>query len=146
VKEFYFVAKATGHDHPKDPIDSGVRGWKYTFLLVGSNPDTFEVFDSRAGDFFDAHPADELADTVRVTFRYSHLSDPGGASILANLPGYLNREYLYSVIGRDLSILDEFEQVMNYLGGAQTINSYNTAEYGRWTEAGDQRFYLKLVD
>jgi hypothetical protein len=146
VKEFYFVIKATGHDHPMDPQDSGVKSWKYTFLRAGSNPAVFEVFNSRAGDFVDGFTVNELADTAQVTFRYSLAGDPGGASILANLPAYLNKEYVYSVTGRDLSILDTFDQKMYYLGEPMTLNSYNTAEYGRWTEEGLKSFYLKLIN
>ncbi len=145
VKEFYFVIKATGHDHPWEAT-SGVKSWKYTFLLAGSNPDTFAMLGSRAGAFIDGYTVNELADTAMVTFRYSITNDPGGADVLANLPDYLNKEYIYSVTGRDLSILDRFDQKMYYLGAPQLMNSFNTAAYGRWTEKREQRFFLKLVD
>jgi len=145
VRKFYFVVKATGHDDPRE-ANFGVKSWKYSFLLAGSNPDTFAVLGSRAGDFVDGYTVDELADTAMVTFRYSFTGDPGGANVRANLPDYLNKEYIYSVTGRDLSMLDRFDQRMYILGASWLMNSFNTAAYGRWTERREQRFFLKLVD
>jgi len=146
VKTFYFVVHATGHDHPKEMSGSGVKGWKYSFKEVGSNPPVFEDFSSRAGDFVDGSTVNVLSDTVSVTFRHSLVGDPGGADLLANLPPYLNKEYEYAVMGRDASILERFDQKMYYEGGIRTVNSYNTAEFGRWTAERQRRFFLKFVN
>ena len=144
VKRFYFVARATGHDHPMDPPE-GIQSWLYRFLRVGSNPPVYESFRSRAGQFVDTDTANLLSDTVSVEFRYSDSADPGGASILANLPDYLNRDYEYSVVGRDLSVVDRFNQYMWVDGGQIQLNSYFAAPYARWTSEGLRRFHLKLV-
>jgi hypothetical protein len=143
VKKFYFVVHATGHDHPKEPVGSGVKSWKYTFLQVGSNPPVFEDFGSRAGDFVDAIVLDVLSDTASVTFRYSLTDDPGGA-IALNDADFLDKEYESSITGRDLSILDRFDQYMFLSGGLLLVGSYNTADVGRQTDEGRQRFYLRL--
>jgi hypothetical protein len=143
IKTFYFVVSAGGHDHPDELAGSGVKSWRYTFREIGSNPPVFHVF-ARAGLFVDGLTVNELSDTAWVTFRYDPSVDPGGASILNNLPRYLDQEHEYAIIGRDLSILDEFTQRVHYGGGMQTLDSYNTAEYGRWTAEGRVRFFLKL--
>ena len=147
VKEFYFVVKATGHDHPWENLDSGVKSWRYTFERVGSIPPIFEVFARSSGesmDFVSGLVLDELSDTARVTFRYHLVNDPGGTSILNNLPDFLDRDYEYAVMGRDLSLADTFDQYVYFLGGKQLINSFNSGEFGRWTQEGRQRFFLQL--
>lgn len=143
IKTFYFVVGAAGHDHAKEAVGSGVKSWKYSFREVGTVPPVFHPF-ARADLFVDGLMLNELADTAWVTFRYRPASDPGGTSILNNLPGYLNKEYDHTIIGQDLSTLEEFEQRLFYSGGLQLVNSYNTAAFGKWTAEGQQRFFLKL--
>lgn len=144
IKKFHFVVRATGHDHPLEQDGSGVKAWKYTFLEVGSSPPTFVNF-GRSGVFVDGTTVNVLADTAEVVFRYNPVTDPGGFNTLATQGGFLDKEYEYTVMGRDLSILDVFEQKMFYSGGLVLLNAYNSAEYGKWTGELQQRFYLKLI-
>jgi hypothetical protein len=143
VKSFYFVVGATGHDHPDELPDAGVKSWRYTFQKVGTNPPVYYAL-ARSGLFVDALAVNELSDTAMVTFRYSLSGDPGGAARLADLPGYIDSDLDFAIVGRDVAVIEDFNQRVHYGSGFQLVESYNTAEYGKWTAAGRLRFHVKL--
>ena len=114
--------------------------------LVGSNPPEYVSFGHAGGGFFDGTMVNVLSDTVQVTFRYDPVTDPGGSILLGGTQGQIfGREYECSVMGRDLSEFDRFDQEMSYSGALVVLNSYNTAQYGRWTGELKQRFFLELT-
>lgn len=144
TKQFYFVIEGVGHDDSREPDGSGVKSWSYAFEEVGSSPPVFGNFARSSRGFVDGVTIDMLSDTARVEFTYKHNTDPGGASILNNLPDYLNKEYEYSLMGRDLSDLDKFKQIVIYGGTEWELNDYWVGPYGRQTGELKQRFFLKL--
>jgi hypothetical protein len=141
VKTFYFDIAAVGHDHPKDPTDSGVKNWFYLFTRM-DNLLTQEI--GRSGEWVSGPVVNILSDHAEFTYRYNLADDPGGASFFANPPDLWNTEYEYSIYGRDIGTREEFRQYM-FLDGEKTlINSYPAAPFGRWTETDRFRFYLEV--
>lgn len=146
VKRFYFVVGGSGHDHPKEADGAGVKSWSYSFEEVGSSPPVFKTFARSSRGFVDGVTVDVLSDTAWVEFTYKHNTDPGGTEEL-NKPtsAFLDKEYEYVLMGRDLSVLDKFDQYIFYGGAKNLLNSYSTGDFARRTGELQQRFFLKLM-
>ncbi|MFQ5510402.1 MAG: hypothetical protein ACE5EO_01010 [Candidatus Krumholzibacteriia bacterium] len=140
TKTFRFFIHATGHDHPKED-GSGIAAWRYTFPRVS---DGFEESFGRAGAWFDGAASSTLADTVTYTAVYP-LADVRGDSVFVDdPPSWQDQTHDYSVTGRDLPGLENFEQYVFFLGKKNLINSYTTADMARRTQTGTMRFHIKL--
>lgn len=155
-KIFYLELTAAGHDHPKetrlrdDGQIAGIVNWQYDFI----RQDTLEPEQSfffgqgvwRASEF-----TNTFTQRFEVQYRYSLANDPGGATIWANPPAFWNSGYEMSLQGRDLDILDEFEEILFYWdpvdGSTQkvTINQTRASESAKRTEVATQRFFLKVT-
>jgi hypothetical protein len=146
-KVFFFVMKAVGHDAPKEPLGAGVKSWLYVFRRV-DDPLIIEKFN-RSGVWTDGLNVNAFADTFRLVVRYPFgVNDTeraqNSSDALAIMPSYLNKEYTYSMRGRDLSTIDEFEQFIFLLGDKVRQNSFNTSTLGRLTENKSLTFTLTL--
>jgi hypothetical protein len=141
VREFIFLVKAEGRDHPKEER-GGVKSWKYT--VQRSDDPSIVLPLGRSGTWVEGSQTNTLCDTIRFTVRYSYLGDPGGWNAWRSLPDWLNQSYDVSMLGRDTGPSDEFDQYM-FVNGAKTlINSYSIASLGRHTEEGSMRFSLLM--
>jgi hypothetical protein len=143
VRDFFFLVKGSGHDHPKEGGNAGVKSWLYSFAR--SEDPLYERPFARSGYWADGTTVNAVNDTVWLKVRYSLLDDPGGAAAFASLPDWVHRSYDYRLRGRDTASTDEFEQFM-YVGGDRwLINRYNTGVLGRETEEGTMSFYLTIT-
>ncbi len=140
-KIYYFDINAAGHDHPKENINFGVVNWYYLFTRTSDG--TNQKF-GRSRAWVEGPSPNVLADRYEVIYRYDLVADPGGGNIWANPPGFWNDEYEFDVYGRDIG-REEFEQFMFIAGEKEKLNSYQTAQLGRWTEHKTFRFYLKVT-
>jgi hypothetical protein len=140
-KQFSFTITATGHDDARDAAGSAIKGWRYFFIAV-DNPALLYDF-GRAGSWVEALQDDVLSDVVTWTVTYP-LDDINGDSVLANLPIWMNREWDFAIRGRDTGPSDTFQQLVHVNGETIPVNQYGTWEYGRRTEAGFQRFFIRL--
>jgi hypothetical protein len=143
VKEFYFLAKGFGSDHPKESSAGGVKSWFYTFSR-SDDPSYNQPF-ARSGYWADGATVDAVCDTVQLTVRYSYTDDPGGGSAWESLPDWINRWYDFNIRGRDTGSTDTFDQYMFVNGMNTRINAYSTAALGRESEKGTMSFYLTIV-
>lgn len=143
VKDFFFLVKGTGHDHPKEGSTSGVKSWYYTFSR-SDDPSFLQPF-GRSGSWHDAAAINTVCDTVKLRVRYSFFEDPGGTMAWDNLPDWLHRSYDLKIRGRDTSSTDEFDQLMFVNGELTLINRYSIGTLGRETEEGTTRFGVTIV-
>ncbi len=141
TKEFYFVIRGSGHDHPKDPDGSGVKSWLYDFLRT--DDPTISGDFARSGSWVDGVTVNELSDTFIVVFSYP-FDDLEGDEVFANLPDWLNQGYDFSLMGRDTNTTEPFNQMMFLDGQAQLIEYYNAGVLGRWTDQEHSRFYFAI--
>lgn len=144
VRKFRFTLAASGHDHPTEQLNSGVKSWRYTFVNNGFTPPRSETF-GRAGVWRDGVTVNVLDEAVEITFRYSLMNDPGGHIIRASTD-FFDKEIECTLQGRDRSSTDEFTQKEVIDGGKITLNQYNVSEEARRTEQLTRRFYLSMDD
>ena len=142
VREFFFVVKGSGHDHPKED-KGGVKSWFYNFTR-SDDPSFVQPF-ARSGLWVDAAEVNALCDTVRLTVRYNLFEDMGGKMAFEALPDWLQRSYDLTIQGRDTKSTDEFDQFMFVNGVKALINRYLTAALGRETQEGTMGFNLTIV-
>lgn len=139
-KRFYFTINASGHDHPKDPLGSGITSWLYSFRDLGG---TFNRF-ARSGSWVEGSSIDVLSDTFQVVFVYP-LGDWNGDEVFDNLPQWINKTYDFTLKGRDLKKGEEFEQYAICNGIQQLMNVYPTDHFGRWTREARLRFHFMII-
>ena len=138
-KTFYFVVKAAGHDHPKEE-GSGVAAWRYTFPRVSDG--VLEPFGN-AGFWLDGLANSTLSDTATYVAVYPRADTPGD-SIFNSPPSWHDQTHVYTVTGRDLPGVLNFDQFVFLSGSKQLVNSYGTSDMARRTAAGTLRFHIKL--
>ena len=143
VREFFFLVKGLGSDHPKEGSMGGVRSWFYEFTR--SDDPAFNQPFGRAGYWADGITVNSVCDTVKLKIRYSYTGDPGGKLAWEALPDWVNRWYDFNIRGKDTGSTDTFDQFMFVNGMKTKINTYSTAALGRETEKGTMRFYLTIV-
>jgi hypothetical protein len=145
-KDYFFVIKAEGHDHPKEPLDAGVRSWMYLFRFA-ANPASIETRFGSCGNWCDVATTSVLSDTFKVRISYTwDLFEPGASSVAFNsLPDYFDTEYIFEIMGRDKSSLDDFVQYMFVNEEKTQVNSYSVASLARRTELGNRRFVLRMI-
>ncbi len=141
-KMFFFVVDATGHDHPKERQDSGVFSWFYQFERE-SEPGIYDSL-GRSGNWVDGIAVNSLKDTIRWVVEYP-VSDVNGDEVFNNLPGWIDRWYDFSVMGRDIPRNESFDQYVFFYGEKQLANSYLTDLLGRWTAPGNQQIKFSIV-
>ncbi len=141
-KTFFFVLDAAGHDHPKERQGSGVFSWYYQFER-GDEEGVYDPF-GRSGNWVDGLDVNALSDTIRWVVEYP-VSDVNGDEVFNNLPGWIDRWYEFSVMGRDIESNEIFEQYVFFYGEKQLANSYLTDLLGRWTAPGSQRIKFSIV-
>jgi hypothetical protein len=155
-KKFGYTLSATGHDSPKDPLDSAVKAWRYyvyTDYNMSTNTGTFYALGRAGNSWFPGTADNIMSDQVELTVRYD---DADGSDLFANQPGYFNNLVTIVLYGRDLaSGVGDFPQYVfwNEVPNGQTagsssvknlVNSFNTGSYGRWTPRKVIQFYLKF--
>jgi len=143
IKRFFFVIKATGHDHLKETLNSGVKSWYYN-LRRTSTPTVIERV-ARSGSWTDGQQVNTMSDTIAFTIRYSFAEDLGGFEAFRVLPSWLNEEYHITVRGRDAAFSDEYEQFMFVNGSKVRLNSQKISSAARWTDTKSQRVYLAIT-
>ena len=142
-KEFYFLIKAHGHDHPKEGSSNGVKSWFYEFRRA-DEPSFVQPF-ANSGSWTDATIINTVCDTVKFTVRYAFLDADAERTAWENLPDWLHRGYDLRICGRDTRSLEVFNQYMIVDGQRTLINRYNTGTLGRKTETGTTRFDLTIT-
>jgi hypothetical protein len=143
VKEFLFVIRGTGHDHPKEIDRGGVKSWFYNFTRA-DDPLFVEPL-ANSGMWTEAPVVNSLRDTVMLKVKYSYTDDPGGTAAFAALPDWVHQSYDMSIRGRDTGSTQQFNQYMYVDGERARLNRYDTAAMGRQTEEGSMRFHLTIV-
>jgi hypothetical protein len=138
-KTFYFIISATGHDHPKDPPDSGVKSWYYSFYNLSGE---FQRF-ARAASWIEGLSTNVLSDTLKFVFTYP-IGDINGDDIFNNLPSWINQTYDFVIKGRDISLGELFQQYIYYSDEKHMVDAYPTSTLGRWTAEGGKRFYFAI--
>jgi hypothetical protein len=158
-KIFYLDLNATGHDHPTENLRFGLRGWNYLFLRT----DTMETesFFGGAG-WREGTVRNIYTQRFKALYRYERDGDPGGASIFAEPPSFWNREYEFSIYGRDIPLNAEFEEYMFSSTGNQRdcdfppgyrvdvkekvlLNSPQATPLARVTDIEKFQFFLKVA-
>ncbi|MEJ2722485.1 MAG: hypothetical protein P8181_15300, partial [bacterium] len=141
LKKYHFDINATGHDHPKENINFGVRNWYYLFNRTDTGaPQKF----GRSRAWVAGPSPNLLSDRFSIEYRYDFVNDPGGQSIMQNPPSFWDSEYYFSIYGRDIPMGEEFEQFMFVSQEKEKLNSYQAAALGRWTETLEFDFYLRM--
>lgn len=140
-KQFSFTITARGHDDPRDPAGSAIKGWRYFFVSVDNSLLLYDF--ARAGNWVKALGDNTLSDVFTWTVTYS-LDDINGNSVFADLPVWANSAVDFAIRGRDTGPTDTFEQFVYLNGERLPVNQYNVWEYGRRTEAGFQRFFIQI--
>jgi hypothetical protein len=144
VREFYFLVKGEGHDHPTERDRGGVKAWRYLFRRSDDPSTTVPL--GRAGLWVEGSETDALCDTVRFTVRYSFYDDPGGWKAWAALPDWFGHSYDVTLRGRDTGLFErDFRQFMFVDGDKRLINSYPVASLGRYTEERSARIHLSIT-
>jgi hypothetical protein len=141
-KRFSFVIKAFAHDSSKELAGSGIEAWRYFFIAV-DNPALFWPF-SRAGSWVEPLQFNTLCDTVTWEVTYP-ADDVDGNEVFDILPEWINREWDYVVMGRDIPAGTAFEQYVRMAGQQITVQQYNADAFGRRTATGFQRFHIQLT-
>lgn len=145
-RTFRWTIQAAGHDHPWDPLDSGVKSWRYfIYYDYGLPTQKFYPF-ARAGEtWVDGASLNILNDQFVLQITYP-LTDTNGDTVFENLPVYMDKVLTVFLRGRDTSTTeDEFEQVVFLNGEPETVNQFPAASFGRWTEERQFAFYFRLV-
>ena len=140
---FYFTIEANGHDHAKETA-TGVESWFYLFYNFDGE---FYRF-ARAGSWINGVDLGLLSDTLKYTATWNPFypaPDIQGDSVFTHLPAWINRGYDFSVKGRDTRNGQQFGQFMFVNGRQDLINSYPTSKFGRWTQEGNMRFYIRII-
>jgi hypothetical protein len=158
-KIFYLDVEAAGHDHPTENLRFGVRGWNYLFLRTDTmEPDPF--FGGAA--WRDGIAPNVYTQRFEAVYRYEQEGDAGGASIFANPPSFWNREYEFSMTGRDLPSGVEFDEYVFSASGLTEecdfpvghevdkkqkvlLNSSQMSSLARTTRIEKFRFFLKVA-
>ena len=141
-KTFFFVIRADGHDDPRERTGSGVKSWFYSFEDA-DNPGTFQRFGNSERWIDGVFPS-AMADTFKFVATYA-LTDTVGDEIFVNdPPSWNNRTFDYAVQGRDLRVLESFDQYMIVGSGFQLINRYFVNVIARETATGTLRFHIRL--
>jgi hypothetical protein len=143
VKEYFFLINGTGHDHPKEGNNAGVKSWFYNFKR--SDDPSFIQPLAQSGMWTDGLAVNSLSDTVWLKVKYSYTDDPGGSIAFAALPDWVHQSYNLSIRGRDTGSADRFNQYMFVDSQRRWLNDYNTSAMGRATEEGTMRFHLTIV-
>lgn len=146
VRTFSWTIQATGHDHPWDPKDSGVKAWRYfIYADYGTSSQKFWPL-ARAGEtWVNGASLDLLNDKFELQIRYP-LTDPNGDTVFESLPGYFDKTLTVILRGRDTGTdEDEFEQIVFLNGEPETVNQFPAATYGRWTDEKQFAFHFRLV-
>lgn len=146
VKKFAWRLRATGHDHPLDPVGSGIKAWHY--VITDENGNVWRL--ARSGpSWVTADGLNILDDTFTETFRYGSFltgADAAGDSVFANLPGYLDHDLTVVLLGRDTAVDEpDFEQYVTMSGDPVLVNLYPTATFGRWTQEETFTFHFRMV-
>jgi hypothetical protein len=147
VKKWFFIIRADGHDHPKDPVASGIKSWMYLFKYA-DDPLRLETRFGSCGNWCDANTVSALRDTFKLTVSYEwSLGDSAfSQEALRNLPSYFNTDYQFEVMGRDKASFESFEQFMGFddQGNPNQINSYSVAPLARVTQQLTTPFRLRM--
>jgi len=153
TKSFRFTIRAGGHDDPRDPRGSGIKGWKYTV----TDPDQ-DLTYSREGEWMFNKPLNVL--DHECSFSISVPYTPAGIahttdSLLNNPPAFLGAQTI-AVSGMDerdtenffegiRGISPEFDENGNVKAGNNWItNEYFFANYAR-RDTKRVQLYLKFV-
>jgi hypothetical protein len=145
VKEFYFVIRGDGHDHPKEASTGGVKSWLYQ-IRETEYPWDLVPF-AQSGFWTDAATVNTVSDTVRLVVSYPHAYfDPEAEQeAFANLPDWFGRSYDLAIQGRDTKSTDEFSQWIYVERRKTLVNRYNIAPVGRLTGEGRMTFSFDIV-
>jgi hypothetical protein len=140
-KVFEWRMQASGHDHPKDPINAGVEAWRY-FIYTGYGTPQQRFWPlARAGTaWVDGVSIDQMDETFALTFTYSRGDpagdpdpDPNGDEVFANLPAYFDD---------DITVVLQWV----WLNGVRVLdNSFSAASYGRYTPQAIYTFHFRMV-
>lgn len=174
VKHFSWSIKGWGHDHPKDPDNSGVQAWRY----IITDPTGKMVPLARSGLLFNNGAALNVMDEkFELTFLYpSHLTNPDnpdhfGDTVFANLPAYFDEDLTVRVMGRDTRTSEpQFLQYVFWnrvrtedditrldcnqpksgeserlVSTRNLINSFPTSNLGRYTQERTFVFHFRMV-
>lgn len=142
IKKYWFTIRGTGHDHPKEPLGSGVKSWLYIFR-PSADPSKLQKF-ARSGVWVDGSSVNVMDDVVSRTFKYSPVTDPGGSIRYAARASWFDAFYDFTIRGRDLANGDEFSQFV--IVGSNPVKLNQTVESGaaRRTATGGFSFYVTL--
>ena len=142
TKTFSFVIRGTGHDHPRERDGSGVKSWQYRFLRTDNGQ---EDFLAKSGTWADGLLPNELIDTFTFIAVYPDSDVVGDSLFVQAPPKWHQTTYDFSVQGRDLTVLEVFEQKMFFDGGPQLVNQHFVGELARRTEENKMRIHIRLV-
>jgi hypothetical protein len=155
TKHFRFCIRAGGHDDLRDPIGSGIKGWRYTFTNPILDLDYYKEgewqFDKPLNDL-----KQELVFSITVPYK-SNLPDAliQADSLIANPPGFLGLNY-FRISAMDVKdtetftegirgISPTFDEEGNVIPANNWItNMYYFANYARRVHQSGV-VYLKIV-
>jgi len=145
VKEYSFSIRATGHDHPKDPLGSGVKSWLYIFR-PSADPSQLQKF-ARSAVWVDGSSVNVMDDVVTRVYKYDITppnADPGGSIRYGARESWFDAFYDFEIRGRDLANGEEFSQWV--IVGNSPVKLNQTVESGaaRRTKSGGFSFYITL--
>ena len=138
-KTFYFVIKATGHDHPLD-ASTGLS-WRYLFEDAAM-PGQFRVF-GRSPSWVDGLTTTALCDTHRYVVDYD-IGDVNGDEVFNNPPSWNNKTYNVTIRGRDAATGASFTQAMVYAGEKRPLNIVSIDNLAYESGEGNSSFHIRF--
>ena len=147
TKYYRWAIRCGGHDHPKDPPGSAIKGWIFNLYAEDDYP------YSGQGEWNFLNPPNELTQDMIVKLKVPIAN--AGDSIVNDPPAFFGDQVLV-VIGGDIKDTEEFKEGIrgitpqfdsegNVIPGWNWIeNSYKLATYAR-RDTLVTRFYIKLV-
>jgi len=151
TKYYQIYMKAVGHDDPRDPPGSGVKGWLYTV----EDPDYNYPYRKEGEWIFDM-PVNELLQplTVKITMSIFWNQPSFIDSVLANTPAYLGDQYL-ELLANDISdaeittlgirgITPDIEECSIVPGSYWVTQNFRLSSVAK-TDFATKGFYIKLI-
>jgi hypothetical protein len=157
TKSFRFIVRAGGHDDPRDPVDAGIKGWRYQVTDADPGQD---VMYYKEGEWQFDKPLNYIEQEciVNITVPYKSVMDSILAqadSLVKHPPGYFG-DQIVTITGMDIrdtevskegirGLTPKFDADGNVIPGDYWItNDYYFANYAR-RHTRTVTVYLKLT-
>ena len=151
TKYYHIYIKAEGHDDPRDPPGSGVKGWLYKV----EDPE-YDYDYRKEGEWIFDMPINELMQplSIKITMPIFWSVPTYIDSVIANTPAYLGDQYL-ELMANDISgseittlgirgISPDIEECSILPGNYWVTQTYRLSSVAK-TDFATKSYYIKLI-